>query len=178
MCSNYRPVTRMDRLLTFFGVERDKDEEPHDVFPTDMAPFIRLSIEGQEGGRPALVAEDGMFGLLPNFATELSFGRRTYNARSETVATLPSFRQRLGRGPALHHPGRGGLRALLRERQGRALAHLAGRRRADGHRRPVPPLAQPQGRRAVHVHDDHGQRRRAIRCTGACTSPATRSAWS
>ncbi len=93
MCSNYRPVTRLDRLLTFFGVEREKDAEPNDVFPTDMAPFIRLSIEGQEGGKPALVAEDGMFGLLPGFATEVSFGRRTYNARSETIATLPSFRQ-------------------------------------------------------------------------------------
>ena len=93
MCSNYRPVTRMDRLLTFFGVERGKDEAPEDVFPTGMAPFIRLSVEGQEGGRPALVAEDGAFGLLPHFATELSYGRRTYNARSETIATLPSFRQ-------------------------------------------------------------------------------------
>jgi len=93
MCSNYRPVTRMDRLLTFFGVERGRDEAPEDVFPLGLAPFIRLSIEGQEGGRPALVAEDGMFGLLPDFATELSFGRRTYNARSETIATLPSFRQ-------------------------------------------------------------------------------------
>jgi putative SOS response-associated peptidase YedK len=98
MCSNYRPVTRLDRLLTFFGVEREKDAEPNDVFPTGMAPFIRLSIEGQEGGRPALVAEDGLFGLLPGFATELSFGRRTYNARSETIATLPSFRQAWGAG--------------------------------------------------------------------------------
>ena len=70
----------MDRLLTFFGVERSKDEEPADVFPLGIAPFVRLSIEGQEGGRPALVAEDGMFGLLPNFATEVQFGRRTYNA--------------------------------------------------------------------------------------------------
>ena len=93
MCSNYRPVTRMDRLLTFFGVERDKDEAPHDVFPLGMAPFIRLSVEGQEGGKPALVAEDGMFGLLPSFATEMQYGRRTYNARSETVAKLASFRQ-------------------------------------------------------------------------------------
>jgi hypothetical protein len=80
MCSNYRPVTRLDRLLTFFGVERGKDEEPADVFPLGMAPFIRLSLEGQEGGRPALVAENGMFGLLPNFATEVQFGRRSYNA--------------------------------------------------------------------------------------------------
>lgn len=93
MCSNYRPVTRLDRLLTFFGVERDRDEAPHDVFPAGTAPFIRLAVDGQEGGRPALVAEDGVFGLLPHFATEVSFGRRTYNARSETVHKLPSFRQ-------------------------------------------------------------------------------------
>ena len=26
MCSNYRPVTRMDRVLTFFGIERERDE--------------------------------------------------------------------------------------------------------------------------------------------------------
>ena len=103
MCSNYRPVTRMDRLLTFFGVERGRDEDPHDVFPTDLAPFIRLSIEGQEGGRPALVAEDGSFGLLPHFATELSFGRRTYNARGETIhawrklASAASSRPKIGR---------------------------------------------------------------------------------
>jgi len=25
MCSNYRPVTSMDRMLTFFGVEREMD---------------------------------------------------------------------------------------------------------------------------------------------------------
>jgi putative SOS response-associated peptidase YedK len=80
-------------LLTFFGVEREKDGPVGDVFPLGTAPFIRLSKEGQEGGRPALVAEDGMYGLLPHFATELKYGRRTYNARSETVAKLPSFRQ-------------------------------------------------------------------------------------
>src|ERR1700756_4287383 len=98
MCSNYRPVTRLDRLLTFFGVERDRDAEPDDVFPTDMAPFIRRSVEGQEGGRPALVAEDGMFGLLPWFAREVQYGRRCYNARRETVAPLPSFRDAWARG--------------------------------------------------------------------------------
>ena len=93
MCSNYRPVTRMDRLLTFFGVEYDMGEVlARDVFPMGMAPFIRLTVEGQEGGRPALLAEEGMFGLLPTFATEMQYGRRTYNARSETVHKLPSFK--------------------------------------------------------------------------------------
>lgn len=82
----------MDRLLTFFGVEYGRDEREREVFPLGSAPFIRLSEEGQEGGRPALIAEDGMFGLLPSFATELQYGRRTYNARSESVHRLPSFK--------------------------------------------------------------------------------------
>jgi putative SOS response-associated peptidase YedK len=98
MCSNYQPVTRMDRLLTFFGVEREKDSPPGDVFPLGMAPFIRLAVEGQEAGQPALVVEDGMFGLLPTFAAEMKYGRRTYNARSETVATLASFKRAWSKG--------------------------------------------------------------------------------
>lgn len=94
MCSNYRPVTRMDRMLTFFGVERDRDEVPADVFPTGLAPFIRKA----EDGSTNKVVADGAFGLLPYFATELAYGRRTYNARSETVRTLPSFRDAWRRG--------------------------------------------------------------------------------
>ena len=89
MCSNYVPVSRRDRLLTFFGVERDRDQAPADTWPVNMAPFIRLAEPGSDGER---VVEDGLFGLLPAFATEVNFGRRTYNARSETVDRLPSFR--------------------------------------------------------------------------------------
>ncbi|MDP9123353.1 MAG: hypothetical protein M3N82_01925 [Pseudomonadota bacterium] len=64
MCSNYTPVTRVDRLMTFFGVEyQPKEELQREVFPLETAPFKRLSVEGQEGGSPALVAEEGMFGL-------------------------------------------------------------------------------------------------------------------
>ncbi len=89
MCANYVPVTSADRLLAFFGVERDRDEPPHDAFPLNMAPFIRLHPEHKD----KLIAEDGLFGLLPHFATELAYGRKTYNARTETVHKLASFRQ-------------------------------------------------------------------------------------
>ena len=88
MCSNYQPVTRRDRLLSFFGVERARDEPPADVFPTALAPFIRLA----EPGSGDKVVDDGAFGLLPFFAKEIAYGRRTYNARSETVHRLASFR--------------------------------------------------------------------------------------
>lgn len=84
----------MDRLLTFFGVERDRDELPTDVFPTGLAPFIRLA----EPGSANKIVQDGAFGLLPSFAKEVAYGRRTYNARSETVATLPSYRDAWRRG--------------------------------------------------------------------------------
>lgn len=89
MCSNYRPVTRSDRMLTFFGIERGRDEEPVDVWPLGLAPFIRLA---EAGSGNKLVVDDGLFGLLPGFQLELAAGRKTYNARSETVARLPSFR--------------------------------------------------------------------------------------
>jgi putative SOS response-associated peptidase YedK len=94
MCSNYRPVTRADRMLAFFGVERARDEPPHDVWPLGLAPFIRLAEDGSGQAR----CDDGVFGLLPHFATELAYGRRTYNARSETVHRLPSFRDAWRRG--------------------------------------------------------------------------------
>ena len=71
MCSNSRPVRRMDRLLTFFGVERDRDEVPADVFPTGLAPLIRR-VENGTGNR---VVRDCAFGLLPFFAKEIAHSR-------------------------------------------------------------------------------------------------------
>ena len=71
MCSNYQPVTRRDRLLSFFEVDRVRDEPPADVFPTGLAPFIRLA----EPGSADKVVDDGAFGLLLFFAKELAYGR-------------------------------------------------------------------------------------------------------
>lgn len=90
MCSNYRPVTARDRLLTHFGVERPVGEAPPEfTFPGYLAPFVM-----RRQDREALVREahNGLFGLLPHWAPDLAFGKRTYNARSETVTEKPSFR--------------------------------------------------------------------------------------
>jgi putative SOS response-associated peptidase YedK len=90
MCSNYKTVTRADHLLTFFGVvaPASNEERPGEIFPLGRAPFIRLHEDGS-GNR---IIETGQFGMLPHFAKELVFGRKTYNARSETVDQKPSFR--------------------------------------------------------------------------------------
>ena len=95
MCANYVPVTRLDRLLTFFGIDRDAAQPtPPEVWPLGLAPFIRA----HEDGSGHRVVDDGLFGLLPHFAKELAYGRKTYNARSETVHALPSFRDAWARG--------------------------------------------------------------------------------
>ena len=102
-----------------------------------MAPFIRLAEDGSGNRR----VDDGAFGLLPGFAKELVYGKKTYNAKSETIAKLPSFRSawRMGQRcvipaeaifepyyetdedclcrdhAALRDPCRGNLRAVLRD---------------------------------------------------------------
>lgn len=96
MCSNYRQVTSLERIATFFGLHSgqisDRPEFPPEVYPTQVGSFIRLNASGEK------MVEAGHFGLLPHFAKELVYGRRTYNARSETVHQLPSFRTAWKRG--------------------------------------------------------------------------------
>jgi putative SOS response-associated peptidase YedK len=93
MCANYHPVTASDRLLSFFGVVRPQGELPAEfaaeTWPTGLAPFIRR----RAGLGDGVDLQAGHFGLLPPFAKEVAFGRRTYNARSETVHELPSFKR-------------------------------------------------------------------------------------
>ena len=96
MCSNYHPVTAQDRLLKYFDVERPKGEVPPDLaYPGHMAPFIIRESDREELARQV---ELGLFGLVPHWAKDLAFGRRTYNARSETIAEKPSFRDAWRRG--------------------------------------------------------------------------------
>ncbi|TVO63589.1 SOS response-associated peptidase [Denitromonas ohlonensis] len=86
MCSNYRPVGNKD--LPFFDVSSIEGDTPAgDVYPGSAAPLIYLP--GDNAPRAAVM---GTFGLLPFWAKEQSLARRTYNARSETVADKPSFR--------------------------------------------------------------------------------------
>jgi putative SOS response-associated peptidase YedK len=58
-----------------------------------MGPFLRAQgEEGAEDGENPVEALVGMFGLLPFWAKDTKLARSTYNSRSETAATKPSFR--------------------------------------------------------------------------------------
>lgn len=55
-------------MLAFFGVERGIDEAPADIWPTGLAPFIRLAAPGS-GNK--LIVDDGLFGLfLPTVSVQ------------------------------------------------------------------------------------------------------------
>jgi putative SOS response-associated peptidase YedK len=80
MCARYHSVLGLTQMP--------------EVFPGLWAPFIRRPREYGVGDdavpdREVLV---GRFGLLPHWAKDEKLCKSTYNARSETVATKPAFR--------------------------------------------------------------------------------------
>lgn len=100
MCAHYEAVTQPDRLLRAFQVELPLGAKS-DVWPGYVGLFIRRPKNAHEavGGAPRREAMTGSFGLIPHWAKDTTIGRRTYNARSETVISKPSYRDawRLGR---------------------------------------------------------------------------------
>jgi putative SOS response-associated peptidase YedK len=92
MCSHYEaPAVHL--LQKHFGVG---EVEPYsaDIWPGYTGAFIRLAADADphDEAAPALEALPGTFGLLPHWVKDEKLARRTYNARSETVDSKPSFR--------------------------------------------------------------------------------------
>lgn len=86
MCANYTPSKR-SALPTSFGVEPPAEDWKEEAFPGYLAPIVRIA----EDGSGDMESVNACFGLVPSWA-ELKLSRHTYNARSETVASKPSFR--------------------------------------------------------------------------------------
>ena len=97
MCSNFYPTLDPQRLNRFaLGLPADWENLMHcpHVFNHQLAPIIRLNPEGM-GEQQLLMAE---FGLLPAWSTERRIKFATMNARYESVATKPSFRNAWAKG--------------------------------------------------------------------------------
>lgn len=86
MCANYTPSKR-EAFSHHYGLERAIFDFPGESFPGYLAPILRESHEvpGQAECVPAV------FGMVPHWA-DMKLARQTYNARTETVASKPSFR--------------------------------------------------------------------------------------
>ena len=86
MCVQYLTTVNIDWVKSHFDLDLPTSGA-HDVFPTYPGPIV---LRSHNTDRTAI----GMarFGLLPAWAKEETFGRKTYNARVETVAQKPSYK--------------------------------------------------------------------------------------
>ena len=94
MCSHFESVKDCQVLKTHFLLADVPEGGKWDLWPGYLGPFIRRQ-EFAEVGDDAVPAREallGSFGLIPHWATDTNISRQTYNARTETVATKPSFR--------------------------------------------------------------------------------------
>ena len=86
MCVQYLTTVNVDWVKTHFDIDLPVSSS-HDVFPTHPGPIV---LKSHNTERTAIGL--ARFGLLPSWAKEETFGRKTYNARVETVAEKPSYK--------------------------------------------------------------------------------------
>ena len=87
MCGRYTLKTSVDDLAKQFEVE----EYPSSLTPSyNIAPTQQVATVLVEDGKRKL--EMLHWGLIPSWADDPAIGNRMINARSETVATKPSYR--------------------------------------------------------------------------------------
>jgi putative SOS response-associated peptidase YedK len=87
MCGRYDLSDNPAAIRAKFSVPAVPEFPPNaDWRPTQQAPIVRLAADG---ARECALAR---WGLVPGWAPDLKFGSRCINARAETVASLPAFR--------------------------------------------------------------------------------------
>jgi putative SOS response-associated peptidase YedK len=87
MCSHYEAVKDQSLLKSHFKLDFIPEGGKFDLWPQYMGQFIRKQDDSKAG--EMLI---GSFGLIPHWAQDTKIARNTFNARSETVAEKPSFR--------------------------------------------------------------------------------------
>ena len=89
MCGRYAFYSPAEAVRQYFSVDSELDLQPrYNITPTQDVPVIRR----RDGGRELVLLH---WGLVPFWAKEKSIGNRMINARAETVAEKPSFRNAL-----------------------------------------------------------------------------------
>jgi putative SOS response-associated peptidase YedK len=88
MCTNFIPTRHDSWVHAQFGVHLPPpDSYPPEAYPGYLAPVL---VQGKQSGRMACGLAS--FGLVPRWAKDPKIARHTYNARAETVADKPSYR--------------------------------------------------------------------------------------
>jgi putative SOS response-associated peptidase YedK len=90
MCGRYRLSRRKQLVEEYFGaVSEDYEWNPrYNVAPSQPVLTIR-----QDAREPVRKLSTMRWGLIPSWAKDPGIGYKTINARAETVAMTPSFRE-------------------------------------------------------------------------------------
>ncbi len=89
MCGRYKLVALDEETADAMGVPFVAPGPRYNIAPTQAAPVVRVGASGdREWAEPR-------WGLVPPFAKDASAGARMINARSETLADRPAFREAL-----------------------------------------------------------------------------------
>jgi len=91
VCTNFTPTKKNEWVKAHFGVDLPAQEYPAEAYPSYPAPIV---VQSHSTGRIACGL--ARFGLIPSWAKDDKISRHTYNARSETVAEKPSYRNAWG----------------------------------------------------------------------------------
>jgi putative SOS response-associated peptidase YedK len=100
MCSHYQSLKEAEKFRKNFGVEPPPESGKFDLWPGYVGIFICRHPHDDVGDEavPGAEALNGLFGLVPHWSQDTKIARHTYNARTETVAEKPSFRDAWRRG--------------------------------------------------------------------------------
>ena len=88
MCGRYRLSRRKEMIAEYFETDTEVDWEPR----YNIAPSQPVGIIRQVPSRPDRHFSLARWGLIPSWASDASIGSKTINARSETVVSMPAFR--------------------------------------------------------------------------------------
>ena len=94
MCSHYQALKEREKFLKVFAVQPPAEDGKLDMWPGYLGAFICKHPHADVGDEavPRAQAVNGLFGLVPRWATDTKIAKSTYNCRSESAAQKPSFR--------------------------------------------------------------------------------------
>ena len=91
MCGRFRLGKGREALKKFFAAEIDGDWDPR----YNVAPGQNVAAVRQDPAQPVRRLSLMRWGLIPFWAKEAAIGYKMINARSETVAEKPAYREAL-----------------------------------------------------------------------------------
>lgn len=94
MCGRYVVATPTSDLVGLFEIDEagaDLPEPNWNIPPTTTVPIV-VEPAPRDDGPPIRRLEAARWGLVPAWADDISVGQRAFNARSESAASKPMFR--------------------------------------------------------------------------------------